>query len=521
MHKYKTHLQYRGSARARKSADEIVAALLTERFADATKPVVIAVGGPGGTGKSTFCGHLARQLSDVAVVDLDDYRLPRSERHDPNLYGSHPKANRMDLLEKHLGLIREGKAFNKPVYDPVSGENRDTETFRPARFNILDGEVSTYRQFRDLVDFAIFIDSDWKTQLTTRTSRDIERHGFTWEKAISVFLQSNLREFAMYGAESKNWADAHLYCKEDYRLVVESVAEELYQRYEALLEQDLTTVDLSGLIVPVLTPFTDSNRVDQEKFIEHLEFLAGHDARRVLINGTTGEFFSLAPDERKTMLTLARRYFPGVVVFQAGRESLAQTEREARWADEYGADAIMALPPYYFAGAPADGLVEYFNHLGRQLDIPLLIYNFPVHTNNPMTPDILRRVDHFGLKDSSGDLSLIPATPHYFVGADDKILEARRAGAHGFVSATSNVAPDRYVAMERALADEDASTAESLQLKIAEFRKNFVGPHSIARMKVALSRRVPGYPARVRLPLVPVADEEAASLAKLMDAFHP
>ena len=95
------------------------------------------------------------------------------------------------------------------------------------------------------------------------------------------------------------------------------------------MEKQQTTAvgKLEGLIVPVLTPFDESGGIDQHAFIQHLEFLAHHGIRRIMVNGTTAEFFSLLPEERKTLLKLARRYFPGQIVLHAGGTGLEQNKQ--------------------------------------------------------------------------------------------------------------------------------------------------------------------------------------------------
>jgi dihydrodipicolinate synthase/N-acetylneuraminate lyase/uridine kinase len=504
MHKYKTHVK----TKPRKMAEETVAILLQEIFADQPGPALIAIGGPGGTGKSSFCRRLSALLPGSAIFRLDDYKTARQVRRDQNLYGAHPDANKMELIATHFNLIKNNTPFDKPLYDNQTGSDSATELYTPARYNLLDGEISTYRSFREAVDFSIFIDSDWKTQLQTRISRDIEVRGYTRDKAIATFLQSNLREFEKYGAESKKWADVHLYCHDDYSLVVESVSAQMFERFQTLLQESLDPVDLSGLIVPVLTPFSEDGSIDQEMLIAHFEFLAEAGVKRVLVSGTTGEFFSLTPSERKLTLQLARRYFPGVVFFQAGRDSLAQTRKEVGWARDYGADAIVVLPPYFFANATQAGLVGYFNTLAADIDVPLILYNFPLHTNNPLTPEVLKQVKHFGLKDSSASLELREVTPHYYIGGDCHILKSHQAGGCGFVSGPSNAFPVLFTAMESALAEGDTARAENIQKRICAVSEVFSGAGEISGIKYALSRVIKGYPTRVRLPLVPISRQQ-------------
>lgn len=522
MHKYKTHVTYKGASGGRKRTEDILAALLLVVFSADSWPVTIAIGGPGGTGKSTFSGKLAALLRDCSVLRLDDYKTPRDIRKGRNLFGAHPDANQMSLAKEHISSIKKNISFDKPVYNTVSGEADITELFEPRRFNILDGEISTYRDFRDDVDFSIFIDSDYKTQLATRTSRDIEGRGYSWDKAIATFLQSNLREFTLFGAESKNWADVHVYCKEDYSLAIESVSSELYEHFESQLNESLSTVDLSGLVVPVTTPFDENDKIDKRMFIEHLEMLAGQGVKRIMVNGTTAEFFSMTEDERKVCLKLAREYFPGVIMFHAGQTSLKQAKIEAKWGQEYGADAIVCVVPYYMAGVSKDGIVDYFNELAGSVDVPLVLYNFPKHTGNSLDADMIGRIKHFGMKDSSADLSLVGSTEHYYMGGDEKILAAYDKGAYGFVSARGNAFAPLFVELEAAIIRRDGS-AIAVQERITMLKKKTSGGYGIARLKYAVAQQLEGYPVRVRLPLVEFPDEEKAAMDAALGEYtgHP
>ena len=233
MHKYKKHIKELGSQHHAIAPEKIIAELLLGKFVDCEN-ILIAIGGPGGIGKSSFCKKLAELLPDSNILRLDDYKTSREVRKGQNLFGAHPDANMMDLVEEHYVTAKSGESFDKPVYNAVSGEADDTEFYETKRFTILDGEISTYKQFRDYVDFAVFIDSDLQTQLNTRLNRDIKERKYTYEKAIATFLHSNLLEFGEFGAESKNWADIHLHCHENYELIFESVACEHIELFQEL-----------------------------------------------------------------------------------------------------------------------------------------------------------------------------------------------------------------------------------------------------------------------------------------------
>ncbi len=498
VHKYKTHVRAR---RHTGHLEKILAGLVGTLFADRQAPVIIAIGGPGGTGKSMLGGQLRAELGDAAVLALDDYKTARDLRQNRSIYGPHPDANKLALIREHLVKVRAGALFEKPVYCADAGDAITTAPFKPARFTILDGEVATYRDFRDLVDFSIFVDSDWTTQLKTRLSRDIDERGYSTDKAIATFLHSNLREFATYGAESKKWADVHVHCRDSYRLDLESVAQEHVPILESLLPDDMEPIRMEGLIVPVCTPFGESGGIDERGLVEHLEYLSARGVTRILVNGTTAEFFSLLPGERQQLLGVARRYFPGMVMFNTGSDSLPQAKEAARWAEDYGADAMVAMTPYYYAGAGEDGLVAFLNELGEAVDIPMVLYNFSRHTGNALTPAILAQVTHLAVKDSDKDLSLIPATSCYLAGSSKAMIETAAAGARGFVSALANVMPETYVDLEAALLSGETGRAQALQDEIKAKASNFTSPNEIACIKRDLARQIPHYPTAMRLPL--------------------
>ena len=258
--------------------------------------------------------------------------------------------------------------------------------------------------------------------------------------------------------------------------------------------------ELKGLIVPVLTPFDDSGAIDQNAFIRHLEFLAQHGVRQIMVNWTTAEFFSLLPDERKLLLTLARKHFSGQLVLHVGGLGLAQNLIEVQWANALGADAVAALPPIYPAGLPAVGMIHYFQALEKAAEVPFVLYNFPKHSGNAITPEVLKEVPHYAMKDSAQNLELMEYTPRYFVGSSTTIYEPVQQGAAGFVSATANVRPELYSAMDMLVIAAKVEDAAVMQQEIKAYSAPF-SAGGVPKLKQALSRKLLDYPVNVRCPL--------------------
>lgn len=491
-----THIHFHST----KPAENIVATFIENYFSNFSKSILIAIGGPGGSGKTLFAEKLQKRLRGSGVIHLDNYKKSRAERETKNISGPHPDANQMELIRQHLEAIKNGESIKTPIYDLTKGDVGTYVDYLPSKFNIIEGEVSTYRDFRSLIDFSIFIDSDFKTQLYARIGRDVEVRGHSLQKAVRTFLMSNLSEFIEYGAESKLWADVTLFCNEGYHFTIESVRSDLFEDIQKLI-RNITPIEPEGLIVPVATPFEKNLSICKEAFLNHLSYLKSKGVTRILVGGTTAEFFSLTEQERISLLKIAREYFPGFIIFNISCNSLESTIKMAQVGYTYGSDALICLPPYYYSGAPESGLIEFFSKVKLASQLPLYIYNFPKHTGNPITTSILKKVSHDGLKDSGGDLSLIEYTPRYLLGGDSKIVEVYRRGGCGFVPGLPNAFPEIYLELENLLNKKNFDKAEVIQKKISIFKENLPKVSGIVVVKKILKSIIKGYPIYVRPPL--------------------
>jgi len=489
------------SGYGRPSIEHLVEGCIRRHLPASKRPVIVAVGGPGGTGKSLFCQRLAVLLDGAAILACDDYRTPRAQRSKRGLFGSHPEGNHLELLSAHLQCIRDNVAFEAPRFCTDLGEAHAKVPFQPTPFTILDGEISTYTHFQAFVDFRIYIDSDWRLQLKTRLSRDITERAASREKALTLFLKSNLQDAARFGAEAKILADLVLHAFDDYHLTITEATPTLKRHIRELILAHRKANDLRGLIVPVTTPFTDGNELDIENYTRHIAWLETQGVRQILVNGTTSEFYSLTVEERRRLFLAARKRFRHTLIFHAGYSGFQQTIEDLLWAQDRGCDAIAVITPYFLSHVEDAGIVAYYQRMAERCKVPLILYHFPRHTQVTFTPEILRQIPHFGLKDSSADLGLIPCTPRYFVGSDTHAARCLRAGGAGWVSAHANHEPALHLSLATAVNDGDDAGAELIQDRINVISRATGRSHQIAKVKQSIARHLPGYPANVRPPL--------------------
>ena len=154
------------------------------------------------------------------------------------------------------------------------------------------------------------------------------------------------------------------------------------------------------------TPFTQDGAVDEESLRALLEWYVGEGMHGVFVNGTTGEWFSQTPEERRLVAETAIDQVAGRITVAIGCTSY--TAREAaelgRHALAAGADGIGSTPPPY-AKTYEDETLAYFRDLSDGVDGPIMIYNWPHGTSVDIGPALAERLVEIenvvALKDST------------------------------------------------------------------------------------------------------------------------
>jgi phosphoribulokinase len=179
----------------------------------AASPYIFTIGvaGDSGSGKTTFTQGIRDIFGSdlVSTITLDDYhRLDREGREREGLTALNPAANRIDLLEQHLIMLRRGVPIEKPVYNHTTGTFDPPVIFRPKKILILEGLHTLFTPtLRKYLDFTLFVDPVRDVKYEWKLRRDMAKRGYSKEIVLKEIAERE-PEYERYIAPQMKYADA-------------------------------------------------------------------------------------------------------------------------------------------------------------------------------------------------------------------------------------------------------------------------------------------------------------------------
>ena len=287
----------------------------------------------------------------------------------------------------------------------------------------------------------------------------------------------------------------------------------------------------SGVIAAVATPIDEKGAPDLARATKLARYLLDNGCDGLNVLGTTGEATSFSREERMAVMNAYKSAGLPLDRLMVGTGAAAVSDAVAltRHAAELGFAAALVLPPFYYKGAPDDGLAAYIDALvtaTADKAIPIYLYHFPAMSGLPWHVALIRRLIAAhpariaGLKDSSGDMayarSAAAISPEFdvFPSTEACLIEAKRGDFAGCISATANVNADLCA---RAWRQGDAAALE----QAVAIRKLFEGRPLVSGVKTLLAH-IHGDPAlaRVKPPLSAFSAADRAAVTAGHDAVR-
>ena len=208
-----------------------------------------------------------------------------------------------------------------------------------------------------------------------------------------------------------------------------------------------------GSGVAVITPFTAGGAIDYPALERILNDQVENGTDAVVICGTTGESSTLTDTEHRNAIRFAVKTVAGriPVVAGTGSNDTAYFLELSQYAAEAGADALLAVTPYYNKCSQS-GLVKHFETVADRVDIPMILYNVPSRTGTNILPEtcaeLAKHPNIVAIKEASGNISQIMRTAYLcgdelriYSGNDDQIVPILALGGIGVISVLANIVP--------------------------------------------------------------------------------
>lgn len=289
---------------------------------------------------------------------------------------------------------------------------------------------------------------------------------------------------------------------------------------------------LTGLFVPLITPFTADGELAAEALEEHAHRVLDDGATGLVALGTTAEPATLTATERARVLDICLRVCTergAALIAGAGTNATADSLAALSALDER-ITAALTVVPYYTRPSEA-GVLAHFRRLAAG-PVPLIVYNIPYRTGRTLGLDtvleLARTPGVIGFKHAVGSIddttvtmmSRLPDDVAVLAGDDLYTAPMLALGAHGAILACANLATAAYAELIRRWQDGPVGTARSLGHHLADLAEAvFAEPNPVVIKSVLAAQGHIPSPA-VRLPLLPASPRATHAALRALDGLH-
>jgi 4-hydroxy-tetrahydrodipicolinate synthase len=280
-------------------------------------------------------------------------------------------------------------------------------------------------------------------------------------------------------------------------------------------------VEIGGVITAMVTPFAEDRSVDEAAARKLARRLIESGSQGLVLAGTTGESPTLTDEEKLSLLRAIRDELGAEVLLICGTGSndTRHSERLSAAAAENGADAVLAVTPYYNKPNRA-GILAHYDAIAKAAGVPVILYNIPSRVVVNVPPDLLAELSQIenviGVKQANDDeLQRIDGL-RVLAGNDGTFLRTLEMGGPGGILVASHlVGPEMrevYNAVQAGEVERAREIDASLRPIYEVLSKNNPIPVKAGLELLGICS------ARARLPIVEADDEQKAEVRRALEA---
>ena len=234
---------------------------------------------------------------------------------------------------------------------------------------------------------------------------------------------------------------------------------------------------IRGVLLPIITPFDDRVRVDEEMMRQLVDFHISAGVQGLFVLGSTGQGPAMTIEERKhaaaIALDQAKKRIP--VVIHVGTADAWSTTDLAEHAAAHGADAVAIVPPYYYSDHTEYEIIAHYQAVHKAVSLPIYIYENPKYSGFSIPPGFALRMKEQvpaleGIKVAYGQgalleyVRLLPDVSVFTGNAD--LFGLVPFGLAGMINPPTSFVPELCVALFKALDTKDYLAAVEAQKRV-------------------------------------------------------
>ena len=266
----------------------------------------------------------------------------------------------------------------------------------------------------------------------------------------------------------------------------------------------IITGKCSGVVVPMITPLTVSEEIDEKAAIRITENLIRNGCIPFIL-GTSGEATSQSTKQKLTLAETVVEAAANRVPVYAGISSTCFSEsvRLANTFFDKGVDYAVAHLLFFYPLTPQQ-MKKYFLRLADAIHGPLMIYNIPSTTGMAIPSNVIFELSEqeniVGIKDSERSVEkheeiIAFCRAHdsfaHLTGWGVQIARALLSGSNGLVPSTGNLVPGIYSKLYQSALAGDEENVFQLQAQTdaisAVYQKGRTLGESLAALKVMMN----------------------------------
>ncbi|MEO6836571.1 MAG: 4-hydroxy-tetrahydrodipicolinate synthase [Candidatus Tumulicola sp.] len=288
---------------------------------------------------------------------------------------------------------------------------------------------------------------------------------------------------------------------------------------------------LGTIVTAMITPFDRRGMLDVAETERLARWLVDRDTDGLVLAGSTGEGQTLDRSERVALWAAVKGAIGAraAIIANAGTNGTRESVAAAEDAAAAGADAILAVVPYYNKPTQS-GMIKHFIAIAAATALPVIVYNIPGRTGANMLPETLLELAYAcenlaGVKESSGDVkqigTILRDRPKHFKvwsGDDHLFLPCLAMGADGVIGVASHLCSREYRRMFDAYRAGRVNEAAEIHASLLPLIDALFATTSPIPVKWAM-QQLGFHVGECRLPLDGMPPSLANRLRPLLGAF--